>query len=86
MNYGSHEKKNIETGRTNTWQKLKEKYVDFKKLCDRIIGSQLVLRKDILNIISVYAFQIGLEEHIKKEFWEIWIQVDKEYQYAGNPS
>lgn len=38
--------------------------------CNRKIGLELVLEKEILNIVSAHASQEGLEEHIKKEFLE----------------
>ena len=37
---------------------------------DRIIAIKLVLEKEIINIISAYAPQIGLDETTKKQFWE----------------
>ena len=37
---------------------------------DRIILVKLVLGGNIINIISVYAPQVGLDEHIKTQFWE----------------
>lgn len=51
-------------------KKLKENFVDIKRLVDRIIGLKLILGKKILNIISVYAPQVAIEEHIKKECLE----------------
>ena len=49
---------------------LKEKVVDVKRIGDRIIAIKLVLEKEIINIISAYAPQIGLDETTKKQFWE----------------
>ena len=45
---------------------LKEKVVDVKRIGDRIIAIKLVLEKEIINIISAYAPQIGLDETTKK--------------------
>ena len=49
---------------------LKEEVIDVKRICDRIIVIKLVLEKEIINIISAYAPQIGLDETTKKQFWE----------------
>ena len=37
---------------------------------DRIILIRLVVGTDIINFISVYAPQIGLDDSIKRQFWE----------------
>ena len=37
---------------------------------DRIILVKLILGGNIINIISVYAPQIRLDEHIKTQFWK----------------
>ena len=49
---------------------LKDKVVEVKREGDRILLVKVVIGIEILNIISCYAPQIGLEEHIKKDFWE----------------
>lgn len=51
-------------------KKLKENFVDIKRLVDRIISLKLISGKKILNIISVYVPQVAIEEHIKKECLE----------------
>ena len=37
---------------------------------DRLILVKLVLGENIINIISAYAPQVGLDEHTKVQFWE----------------
>ena len=37
---------------------------------DRIILVKLVLGGNTINIISVYTPQVGLDEHIKTQFWD----------------
>ena len=44
--------------------------VDVKRCGDRIILVKLVLRDLVLNIISVYAPQVGLNGSDKRQFWE----------------
>ena len=53
-----------------TW--LDKNYVDktISKKGDRIILVKLVIGGNIINMISVYASQVGLDEHIKAQFWE----------------
>lgn len=46
---------------------LNEEIVDVKRISDGIIAIKLVLEKEIINIISVYAQQIGLDETTKKK-------------------
>ena len=51
------------------YKDLKESVVEVKRLDDRIILIKLILEEEILNVISVYAPQVGLEERIKNKFW-----------------
>ena len=46
------------------------KDVTVSKKGDRIILVKLILWGNIINIISVYAPQVGLDEHIKTQFWK----------------
>jgi hypothetical protein len=49
---------------------LKDGVVDVKRLGDRIILVKLVIGYLVLNVISAYAPQVGLNENSKREFWE----------------
>jgi hypothetical protein len=49
---------------------LKDGVVDVKRLGDRIILVKLVIGDLVLNVISMYAPQVGLNENSKREFWE----------------
>jgi len=49
---------------------LKDDVVTVSRKGDRIILVKLVLGDIIINIISVYDLQVGLDEHIKTQFWE----------------
>ncbi|AQL05851.1 Retrovirus-related Pol polyprotein LINE-1 [Zea mays] len=49
---------------------LKDGVVDVKRVGDRIILVKLVIGDLVLNVISVYAPQVGLNENSKREFWE----------------
>jgi exonuclease III len=49
---------------------LKDGVVDMKRQGDRIILVKLFVRDLIFNIISAYASQIGLNESIKRQFWD----------------
>jgi hypothetical protein len=44
--------------------------VDIKRQGDRIILVKLLVGDLVLNIISAYAHQIGLDERVKRQFWE----------------
>ena len=44
---------------------LKDDVITVSRKGDRIILVKLVLGGNIINIISVYAPQVGLDEHIK---------------------
>ncbi len=48
----------------------KKDIVDVKRVGDRIIALKFVVEQDTFNVISAYAPQVGLEEHIKVKFWE----------------
>ena len=37
---------------------------------DRILLLKLILDREIFNVISVYAPQVGLDESNKRQFWE----------------
>ena len=47
---------------------LKDDDVSMSRKGDRIIVVKLVLGGNIVNIISVYAPQVGLDEYIKTQF------------------
>jgi len=49
---------------------LRDKVVEIKRQGDRIILIKLVIGQLILNVISAYAPQVGLNETVKKQFWE----------------
>jgi hypothetical protein len=44
--------------------------VEVRRKGDRILLIKLVLGTNIINIISVYAPQVGLDDSIKRQFWE----------------
>ena len=49
---------------------LKDGVVDVRRKGDRIILVKLVVGKLVLNIVSAYAPQAGLEMSAKRQFWE----------------
>jgi exonuclease III len=49
---------------------LKDGVVDIKRQGDRIILAKLLVEDLVFNVISAYAPQIGLNESIKRQFWE----------------
>ena len=50
---------------------LKKDVVNVIRKGDRIILIKLVIGRDIINIISAYAPQVGLDEQTKTQFWEL---------------
>jgi hypothetical protein len=52
------------------YKSLKDEVVDIKRQGDMIILVKLLVRDLIFNVISAYAPQIGLNENIKRQFWE----------------
>jgi len=49
---------------------LKNSVVGVRRQGDRIILVKLVIGDMVLNVISVYAPQVGLDESAKRQFWE----------------
>jgi hypothetical protein len=49
---------------------LKDGVVDIKRQGDGIILVKLLVGDLVFNVISAYAPQIGLNESIKRQFWE----------------
>nr|XP_016506741.1 PREDICTED: uncharacterized protein LOC107824479 [Nicotiana tabacum] len=49
---------------------LCELVVEVRRVNDRLITIKLVVRGFTLNIISAYALQAGLDEEVKRRFWE----------------
>jgi exonuclease III len=49
---------------------LKDGVVDIKRQGDMIILVKLLVGHLVFNVISAYAPQIGLNESIKRQFWE----------------
>lgn len=50
---------------------FERKYHEVKEIGDRFIAIKLVLEKYIIHIISAYAPQVGLDESLMRQFWEI---------------
>ena len=44
--------------------------MEVKKKGDSILLVKLILGRNIFNVISVYAPQVGLDESSKHQFWE----------------
>ena len=51
-------------------EEWKKNVVEVKRVEDRIISLRMIVGKDIINIISAYAPQVGAEAHLKEKFWE----------------
>nr|XP_009620308.1 craniofacial development protein 2-like [Nicotiana tomentosiformis] len=49
---------------------LRELMVEVRRVNDRLMTIKLVVGGFTLNIISVYAPKTGLDEEVKKRFWE----------------
>ena len=49
---------------------LKNSVVGVRRQGDRIILVKLVVGDMVLNVISAYAPQVGLDESAKRQFWE----------------
>ncbi|XP_016579169.2 uncharacterized protein LOC107876857 [Capsicum annuum] len=55
-------------------EELREQVVEVKRVSDRLISIKLVIGGSTVNVISVDALQVGLDEE-KKEFWEVLDEV-----------
>ena len=51
-------------------RQLVDRVVEVRRKSDRIMAIKLVVGVGILNVICVYAPQVGLAEDIKMVFWE----------------
>ena len=49
---------------------LVEQVVEVRRKSDRIMSIKLVVGAEVLNVVSVYAPQMGLDEECKRLFWE----------------
>jgi len=56
-------------------KELTDRVVEVRRNSDRIMSIKLVLGAIVLNVISVYAPQMGLTDDIKKVFWKELEQV-----------
>nr|GEV26674.1 hypothetical protein [Tanacetum cinerariifolium] len=57
---------------------LKDKVVNMNRCNDRIISLTLVIEGETVNVISVYAPQVGLSEEEKKALWDSLDEVVRE--------
>ncbi|XP_047027957.1 craniofacial development protein 2-like [Helicoverpa zea] len=48
---------------------LKESVIDVKRVNDRIIVVKIMYESLIINVISVYAPQVGCDDRVKEQFW-----------------
>ncbi|XP_070054905.1 uncharacterized protein [Nicotiana tomentosiformis] len=51
-------------------RELRESVVEVRQVNDRLMSIKLVVRESTLNVVSVYAPQAGLDEEVKRRFWE----------------
>jgi len=51
-------------------RELRESVVEVKRVNDRLMTIKLVVNGITLNVISAYTPQAGLEEEVKRSFWE----------------
>ena len=51
-------------------KQLLENVMEVRRKGDRILLVKLILGREIFNVISVYAPQVGLDESSKRQFWE----------------
>ncbi|XP_070025547.1 uncharacterized protein [Nicotiana sylvestris] len=49
---------------------LRESVVEVRRVNDRLMAIKLVVGECTLNVVSAYAPQVGLDEEIKRRFWE----------------
>uniref|UniRef100_A0A1S3X341 Craniofacial development protein 2-like n=1 Tax=Nicotiana tabacum TaxID=4097 RepID=A0A1S3X341_TOBAC len=49
---------------------LRESVVEVRRVNDRLMTIKLVVGECTLNVVSAYAPQVGLDEEIKRRFWE----------------
>ncbi|XP_060177801.1 uncharacterized protein LOC132607736 [Lycium barbarum] len=49
---------------------LRDQVVEVRRVNDRMMTIKLVVEGFTLNIISAYAPQVGLDEEVKRRFWE----------------
>ncbi|CAN6579898.1 unnamed protein product [Malus baccata var. baccata] len=54
---------------TSSWIKLTKDVVDVKRVKDRIIAIKIMLGQELLNVISLYTPQVGLDKSMKETFW-----------------
>nr|XP_018622438.1 uncharacterized protein LOC108943148 [Nicotiana tomentosiformis] len=51
-------------------RELRESVVEVKRVNDRLMAIKLVVGGSTLNVISAYTSQAGLDEEVKRRFWE----------------
>jgi len=56
-----------------------EQVVEVRRKSDRILSIKLVVGSEVLNVVSVYAPQVWLDEEMKRLFWEDLDEVVQEY-------
>jgi len=49
---------------------LVEQVVEVRRIRDHIMSIKLVVGLEIFKVVSIYTPQIGLDEDIKRFFWE----------------
>nr|XP_016438667.1 PREDICTED: craniofacial development protein 2-like [Nicotiana tabacum] len=52
------------------YRDLRESVVEVRRVHDRLMFINLVIGESTLNVVSAYAPQAGLDEEVKRRFWE----------------
>ncbi|XP_009626430.1 uncharacterized protein [Nicotiana tomentosiformis] len=51
-------------------RELRESVVEVRRVNDRLMSIKLVVGESTLNVVSAYTPQAGLDEEVKRRFWE----------------
>lgn len=51
-------------------QELLQNVVSVNRVSNRLLTIKMILREEIINVVNIYAPQIGLTNVEKSQFWE----------------
>ena len=61
-------------------ENLRDYVVEARRVNDRMMFIKLVVGRYVVNVVSAYAPQVGLDEEVKSLFWRIWMRLCETYQ------
>ncbi|XP_019235519.1 PREDICTED: craniofacial development protein 2-like [Nicotiana attenuata] len=82
INFGTQEPRRVRIVGILVDRELRESVVEVRRVNERLMIIKLVVGQSTLNVISAYAPHAGLDEEVKRRFWEGLDEIMRQVPHA----